>query len=172
MSYTKYELEFFTATLLDWKPLLKQDSNKQIIVDSLKYLVTNERTYLCAFCIMDNHIHLIWQMKHPHLLKDVQRDFLKYTGQMLLKELRYTMSPMLESFRVNKRDRKYQVWQRNALTVPLRTEAVVEQKLAYIHMNPVKAGLCTLPEEYKYSSAKYYETGINDWDFLTHYKYD
>ena len=91
---------------------------------------------------------------------------------MLLKELRYTKSSMLESFRVNKRDRKYQVWQRNALTVPLRTEAVIEQKLAYIHMNPLKAGLCTLPEAYKYSSAKYYETGINDWDFLTHYKYD
>jgi hypothetical protein len=31
-----------------------------------------------------------------------------------------------------------------------------EQKLDYSHNNPVKAGLCQLPEEYKYSSASYY----------------
>ena len=40
-----------------------------------------------------------------------------------------------------------------------------QQKLNYIHNNPVKAGLCELPEEYKYSSAKFYELNINDWNF-------
>ncbi|MDZ4758873.1 MAG: hypothetical protein SGJ10_12150 [Bacteroidota bacterium] len=48
---------------------------------------------------------------------------------------------------------------------------VAEQKLDYIHNNPVKKGLCELPEDYKYSSAAYYK--LNDekqWDFLTHYR--
>jgi hypothetical protein len=45
---------------------------------------------------------------------------------------------------------------------------VYQQKLEYIHNNPVKAGLCLLPEEYKYSSAKFYELNENDWIFLTH----
>ncbi len=44
-----------------------------------------------------------------------------------------------------------------------------KQKLEYIHYNPVRAGLCNLPEEYKYSTAKFYETGINDWKFVSHY---
>jgi hypothetical protein len=42
-------------------------------------------------------------------------------------------------------------------------------KLEYIHYNPVKAGLCNLPEEYKYSSAQYYEENVRTWSFLTHY---
>jgi len=49
-------------------------------------------------------------------------------------------------------------------------EAVFIQKLDYIHYNPVKAGLCPLPEEYYYSSAKFYEYGIDDFGMLTHYK--
>jgi putative transposase len=44
-----------------------------------------------------------------------------------------------------------------------------KQKLEYIHYNPVVAALCGLPEEYKYSTARFYETGINNWDFITHY---
>lgn len=35
----------------------------------------------------------------------------------------------------------------------------MEQKAAYIHMNPYKAGMVKLPEEYVHSSAKYYYTG-------------
>ncbi len=48
-------------------------------------------------------------------------------------------------------------------------QAVFIQKLAYIHNNPVVAGLCQFPEEYKYSSAAFYEKGIGEWDFITHY---
>ena len=41
------------------------------------------------------------------------------------------------------------------------------QKMNYIHYNPVKAGLCGNPEEYKYSSAKFYETGVDEFGFIT-----
>ena len=34
--------------------------------------------------------------------------------------------------------------------------------MEYIHYNPITAGLCAYPEDYKYSSAKYYETGEDD----------
>ena len=44
-----------------------------------------------------------------------------------------------------------------------------KQKLEYIHYDPVVAALCGFPEEYKYSTARFYETGINNWDFITHY---
>jgi hypothetical protein len=44
------------------------------------------------------------------------------------------------------------------------------QELQYIHYNPVKAGLCQYPENYKYSSAGFYELNEKDWLFLTHYK--
>ena len=67
-------------------------------------------------------------------------------------------------------DRKYQIWERNALSVSLWTQAVFKQKLGYIHANPVVAGLCRFPEEYRYSSASFYETGESEWNFITHYQ--
>ena len=39
--------------------------------------------------------------------------------------------------------------------------------MEYIHNNPVVAGLCVNAEDYKYSSAKFYETGKDEFGFLT-----
>jgi putative transposase len=78
---------------------------------------------------------------------------------------------VLSHFKVNAKDRMYQFWERNALSIELRTDKVFQQKLDYIHYNPVKAGVCCLPEAYKYSTAKFYETNIDDWGFITHYQY-
>ncbi|MEA5428411.1 transposase [Arcicella lustrica] len=76
-------VQFFTATILWWKPLLKPDKYKQIIIDSLKFLVENHRVKVYGFVIMPNHIHLVWKINENYLLKDVQRDFLKYTAQQI-----------------------------------------------------------------------------------------
>ena len=37
-----------------------------------------------------------------------------------------------------------------------------------MHENPVRAGICRYPEQHKYSSALFYQTGIDNWGFLTH----
>jgi hypothetical protein len=64
----------------------------------------------------------------------------------------------------------YQFWKRNSLPIILYTPEVIYQKLDYIHNNPVQGKwmLANSPIEYKYSSAKFYETGIDDFGFLTH----
>ena len=74
----------------------------------------------------------------------------------------------MEQFKVNVKDRSYQFWERNSLSVELRSSKVFMQKLEYIHYNPVKAGLCINPEDYYYSSAKFYATGVDDFGMLTH----
>ena len=79
---------FFTATILEWKQLLINDEYKKIIIDSLKYLSENQKIHLHAFVIMDSHLHLLWHIISPYQREDVQRDFLKYTAQMILKDLR------------------------------------------------------------------------------------
>jgi REP-associated tyrosine transposase len=161
--------QYFTAINLEWKKLLQLDKYKDIIVDSLRFLVTDKRITLYAFVIMINHIHLIWRMYADIDPEAVQRDFLKYTAQKIKADLRKYHPAVLKHFRVDAKDREYQFWERNPLSIELRTHAVFLQKLDYIHWNPVQAGLCTLPEEYRYSSARFYETGIDDWGFLTHY---
>jgi REP element-mobilizing transposase RayT len=118
---------------------------------------------------MSNHIHLIWQILADHNRSNVQRDFLKYTSQRILARLEAVKSPLLEELRVNAKGRKYQVWERNALSVLLYTDRFFFQKLDYIHKNPVEAGLCRYPEDYYYSSAAFYYKNIENFDFLSHF---
>jgi len=161
--------QFFTATNLNWQKLLQPDKYKDIVLNSLRYLVENKRTRLYAFTIMSNHIHLIWQMEGLIDPQDVQRDFLKYTAQRIKSDLVLNHPAVLDYFKVDATDRKYQFWERNPLSIELRTHKAYLQKLNYIHLNPVRAGICKLPEEYKYSSALFYQTGIDNWGFLTHH---
>ena len=159
---------FFTATNLNWKKLLESDKYKLIVIDSLRFLVEKERIKLFSFVIMWNHMHLIWQIQKFLDPKSVQRDFLKYTAQKIKADLKKNDPLFLEDFRVDAKDRKYQFWERNPLSKQLWNHGIFLQKLNYIHNNPVKAGICLLPEEYLYSSARFYETGIDNWGFLTH----
>lgn len=92
----------------------------------------------------------------------MQRDFLKYTAQQIKHDLQKNHPELLNHFETEAIDRTYNFWKRRSLSIELRTDKVYQQKLNYIHLNPVKAGICILPEEYKYSSALFYQTGIDN----------
>ena len=162
--------QFVTVTALDWKPILKAKYHKEIIIDSLRFLVENNRIYLYAFVIMDNHFHLIWQIRSNHSAETVQRDFLKYTAQQIKFSLAQNEPGLLKEMETNSTDRRYQFWKRNSLSVPLYSPSVFQQKLDYIHQNPVKAGLCATPWGYYFSSASFYFLNRSEFDFLSHHE--
>lgn len=166
-----YHAQFFTATILEWKQLLKPDRFKDIIINSLLFLKNEESIVIYGFVIMPNHIHLIWQIQDGFIKEKVQLRFLRFTGQQLKFELAKANPAKLEAFRVRAQDREYQIWERNSLSIDLWTHVVFIQKLNYIHNNPIqeKWKLAEYPEDYKYSSAKFYETGDDEFGLLTHY---
>lgn len=168
--YEDYIL-FFTATILDWIPLLDSDKYKDIIINSLRYLTKNNKAVVYAFVIMPNHIHLVWKIIPPSKLSDIQRDFLKFTSQQIKFDLRNNNKKLLGKFFVGKKDREYQFWQKKPLSVRMPSQEILEQKIIYIHNNPITEHwkLVNEPEEYKYSSARFYDTGIDNWGFLTEY---
>jgi REP element-mobilizing transposase RayT len=59
--YSFHATQFFTATIYEWQPVLADDQYKDIIIESLQFLVAEKRIELNAFVIMHNHIHLMWQ---------------------------------------------------------------------------------------------------------------
>jgi REP element-mobilizing transposase RayT len=160
--------QFFTATNLEWKVALEKDEYKDVIIRSLRFLVEDERVIVYAFVIMPNHIHIVWQMQAGMKRENVQRDFLKFTAQRIKDRLKVNAPDLLLQFLVNAKDRKYQLWERNPLSVGLWTEQVMMEKIRYIHENPVRAGLCSYSHQYKYSSALFYHAGNDNWGFLTH----
>ncbi|AMR32176.1 transposase [Mucilaginibacter sp. PAMC 26640] len=166
--------QFFTATILDWMPLLREDTFKDIIIKSLQFLSDEKIIVVYGFVIMPNHIHLIWQLQDGHTQKSIQLRFMKFTAQLMKFRLLETKDPRLSSFEVNSRDRQYQFWKRNPLSIDLWTPQVFIQKLDYIHRNPLqpKWHLAEFPEDYEYSSARFYETGIDAFGFLKHHEGD
>jgi len=161
--------QFFTATILEWKPLLKDDGYKDIIIDSLKFLNDEKSIIIYGYVFMPNHIHLIWQIQDGFTREKIQMRFLKFTAQQMKFKLLKDNPSALEQYRVNAKDRIYQFWERNPLSVDLWSEAVFDQKLEYIHNNPLqeKWHLADLPENYRYSSAGYYATGHDEFGLIT-----
>jgi REP element-mobilizing transposase RayT len=103
--YSKEHPEFLAVTCLEWKHMLMEDRFKDIIMESLSFLSKAKRVCVYGFVIMSNHFHLIWQMSGDNKRDAVQRDFLKYTGQQVLKHLRNEQSILLSELMVNAKDR-------------------------------------------------------------------
>ena len=164
----EYYVQFFTATILQWKHLLKPDKYKQLILDSLRFLVEDRRIKVYGFVIMINHIHVVWHIQGEYKRENVQRDFLKYTAQQIKANLEKHHPNVLPLFLVNAKDRKYQIWERNPLSIDIWSREVLWQKLQYMHLNPVRAGVCRWPEEYYWSSALFYQTGTDNFGWLSH----
>jgi len=162
---------FSTATILNWHPLLKDNAFKDILIGSLQALTKQNLLTVFAFVIMPNHLHIIWSENENTRKESAQTSFLKFTAHKFLKRLKKSDENLLKRFIVNKADRKYQFWQRNTLDIEVFSEKMFDQKLAYIHNNPLQKHwkLVDDPVKYKYSSASYYEKNIDEFGILTSY---
>ncbi len=167
-----YSTYFYTETIQNFSNLLANDNLKMIVIDSLKYLVKNELIKLYGYVIMPNHIHLLWSILKMNGNETPSGSFSKYTAHEFRKYLKEKDLELLSKFASNKIDRKHQFWKRDALAIPISSEAIFEQKLEYIHNNPVKEKwqLCQTPNEYRWSSARFYFDGTDEFNFLKHYR--
>lgn len=71
-------------------------------------------------------------------------------------------------YEVNAANKKHEIWQRMVPGIEIYSAVVARQKLNYIHHNPV-VGKWQLAKDYVsyyYSSARFYETGVDEFGFL------
>jgi len=160
---------FYTVAILDWVPLLHSEKYKLIVLNSLIHLVNEKKIKVYGFVIMPNHI--IWEGIEMNKKEMPHASFMKFTGHRFLEELRKPDNSLLERFKVDRYSRKYQFWQRNALPIIMYSRKILEQKLNYIHTNPLQVhwNLVSDPNDYLYSSCSFYEQGDMRYSWLTHY---
>ena len=146
---------FITSTIKDWIPLLKRAEFRNIIIDSFKFLIEENRIKLHGYVIMPNHIHTIYTVLNPYILSTIFRDFHKYTSQQIIKLLRNEKLDALQLFKSSRKDRIYQIWQTTHSPKQIESFPFFRQKLEYIHNNPCTEiwHLCEIPEHYPFSSA-------------------
>ncbi len=152
------EVYFWTDTIKDWQNLLVHDECCQIIVDSWHNLVSRNKISIYSFVIMPNHLHVIWEMRSQNGKEMPYASFNKYTSHQFLEHLRKNQSnDDLAVYIVNDDpERKHRFWQRDPLAVVIDSRNKLEQKLDYIHFNPLQERwrLVDEPTNYKWSSSK------------------
>lgn len=108
-----------------------------------------------AYVIMLDHTHVITDSNRK--IKDVLRFLNGVSAKRVLdylKENEYESS--LRKLRIQERGdkHKYSVYQHHPNAFEIYGEDTMMQKVNYIHMNPVRAGLVEHPDDYLYSSAR------------------
>ena len=158
-----YGLHFVTCTVVHWIDLFTRKEFRHVVVGSLKYCQENKGLKVHAWCLMPSHLHMIISSDKERL-SDIMRDFKKFTSKQIVKEMDALNESrkewLLRAFRSAgkdvKRVKNFKVWQDGNQPKGIETNDFLEQKLDYIHMNPVEAEIVEEAEHYLYSSARDY----------------
>ncbi len=158
-------MHYITFTVVGWIDVFIKDEYRKIIIDSFIYCQKHKGLVLNAYVIMSNHIHLICYIKEPYSVSGFVRDFKKYTTKNIIESIQSNntesrkewMLSLFANYSRNKKSNKtYQFWQKDFHPIELQSPKWINQKLAYIHLNPVRSGFVENPEDYLYSSARTY----------------
>lgn len=154
-------LYFISYATVYWIDVFIRNEYKNVLIESWKYCQQNKGLNIHAWVIMSSHVHMIISSatnKH----EDIVRDMKSYTANQL--KLAIAENPqesrkgwMMWMFeragKKNSNNKNYQFWQQHNKPIELTDNKIMQQKLDYIHNNPVEEGFVYRPEDYVYSSA-------------------
>ena len=133
------------------------------IIDSLNYYRYEYACKLLGYVIMPDHIHLLIWPQDAHIVTDFMRDFKRFTSGRITRQAKLEgITNWVERFEQAGKETSradYKVWQDSFWEQTIYTQKFLEQKLNYIHLNPVRAGICATAEDYPYSSYRNYYLG-------------
>lgn len=156
---------YITITIVDWIDVFTCPIQKERLVESLNYCQKEKGLIIYAWCLMSNHLHVICKSKDEAiLLSSILRDFKSFTSKQIIRTIQEEPESrrgwMLERFakacESSKKKRNYKVWQDGYHGEEIFSPEFLDQKLAYIHNNPVKNRIVEKPEDYLYSSVRSY----------------
>lgn len=166
-------LYFVSFAVIDWLDVFTRNVYKNILLESLSFCQKEKGMEINAWCIMTNHVHLVFRSVGDQKPENILGDFKRYTSKEIVKAIQENPRESRKEFLIaqfKKAAKKasnvtnYQFWQHDNKPIELWSNKVIQEKIHYIHQNPVVAGLVFKPEDYVYSSAIDYagETGLLD----------
>ena len=166
-------LYFVSFAVVGWLDVFTRNEYKDILLQSLSYCQKVKGMEIIAWCVMTNHVHLVFRSvkgQHPSLLLG---DIKRFTSKAVVKAIQENPREsrrefLLEQFKKaaakSSNVKEYQVWRHDNKPIELWSNRVIWEKINYVHNNPVEAGLVYRAQDYVYSSASDYsgEKGLLD----------
>ena len=157
---------FVSFAVNGWVDVFTRNEYKDILIKNLEYCRKHKGLEIFAWCIMTNHVHLIIRAGNGYFLSDILRDYKKFTSKAIIKAITENSKEsrkewLLKQFYTPK---GFRFWRADNKPIELWSNGVIDQKINYIHQNPVEEGLVYRAEDYVYSSAVDYagENGLLD----------
>lgn len=160
---------FLSASIVKWLPVFVTRATCDIVVDSLKFCRAEKGLRVHAYVVMPSHIHLIASTEGD--LSTVLRDFKRFTARQIATLFEKVPHPPFRNvFRFcgkeNRPPTEHKVWQDGNHPEIIKTKPFFDEKINYIHMNPVRKGLVTDPTAWTYSSAAcYHDLSVGEGPF-------
>ena len=150
---------FITCTVLHWIPLFTRPESVNILFESFRHLQQHDNFKLFAYVILENHLHLV--AASDDISQSIKK-FKSYTAKALLELLHGSKAKtILDQLAFYKKAHKtktsYQVWQEGSAFKLIQSEAMMIERINYIHNNPLKRGYVDEAAHWRYSSARNYE---------------
>jgi len=155
---------FVTSTIIHWIDLFTRKELAIIVINVLDDLIKNKGLVVHAWCIMPSHIHLVVSRKGKYSLPILMGMFKRRTNLQVVYYLENNIESrkewLLRAFKLEakstKRVNKYKVWKDGNHPVQLESNSMIDQRLNYLHNNPVTAYIVNQAEDYNFSSARDY----------------
>ena len=172
-----------SRTALDGFPL--KDVEKDFLLDLIKRFSALYFTEVLGFCIMGNHFHLLVKMipENRYTDQQIQKRFEKFYGESrkftegqipYLQEKLSSLSEFMREIKMgfaryyNRRhNRRGYFWGDRFKSVIVEKGETLINCLAYIDLNPLRAGIVDRPEDYRWNSLGYHLQSENKDLFLS-----
>jgi len=163
--YNPKGLYFVSFAVVNWLDVFTRNEYKEIVLDSLRFSQKEKGMEIIAWCIMTNHVHLVFRSIKgikPELLLG---DFKRFTSKEIVKAIKNNLRESRREFLLTEFSKAaskssnvkhYQFWRHDNKPIELWSNSVIFEKINYIHNNPVAEGLVFRAEDYRYSSAVNY----------------
>ena len=158
---------FVTFAVVHWVDIFTRSCYSDILLDSFRYCIKEKGLSIHGYVIMSNHVHLLISRKSDQSLSAIMRDMKKFSSVKIIREIidnptesrkRWMLKLFADTGKANSNNTHYQLWQQENHPIEIEPNSnMFDQKLDYIHQNPVKAGWVNEASTYVYSSAANYE---------------
>lgn len=166
--YNSRGVYFITSTVVNWLDIFDNEEKFLILVDCINYNIQNKNFKVHAYVLMKNHFHMICSGEE---ISNSIGSIKSFSAKKLLEKIqKENNEEFLNIFKEEKKkfktDREFQFWQEGFYPKEILNDEELKQKIEYIHYNPVKKSYCSEAKEWKYSSAKFYESGEDGIIFI------